>query len=88
MQVPDWKHYLASLQGSVSMALRRIGDKTQLLALLLATQLPRALARRRRHLGGRRIAGDHALASAVGAWIVQFIGARRHALDPGHLPSR
>jgi len=54
------------------VALAEIGDKTQLLALLLVTRFrapwPIVL--------GIFVAtlANHALASAVGSWIVQFIG--------------
>jgi Ca2+/H+ antiporter, TMEM165/GDT1 family len=54
------------------VALAEIGDKTQLLALLLATRFraPWPI------VAGIFIAtlANHALASAVGAWIVQFVG--------------
>ncbi len=54
------------------VALAEIGDKTQLLALLLATRFraPWPI------VGGIFVAtiANHALASAVGAWIVQFVG--------------
>ena len=55
------------------VALAEIGDKTQLLALLLVTRFraPWPI------VAGIFVAtiANHALASAVGAWIVQFIGA-------------
>jgi putative Ca2+/H+ antiporter (TMEM165/GDT1 family) len=54
------------------VALAEIGDKTQLLALLLATRFraPWTI------VAGIFVAtlANHALASAVGAWIVQLIG--------------
>lgn len=54
------------------VALAEIGDKTQLLALLLATRFraPWPI------VAGIFVAtvANHALASAVGAWIVQFVG--------------
>jgi Ca2+/H+ antiporter, TMEM165/GDT1 family len=54
------------------VALAEIGDKTQLLALLLATRFraPWPI------VAGIFVAtlANHALASAVGAWIVQFTG--------------
>jgi putative Ca2+/H+ antiporter (TMEM165/GDT1 family) len=54
------------------VALAEIGDKTQLLALLLVTRFraPWPI------VAGIFVAtiANHALASAVGAWIVQFIG--------------
>ena len=54
------------------VALTEIGDKTQLLALLLATRFraPWPI------VAGIFVAtlANHALASAVGAWIVQFVG--------------
>ena len=54
------------------VALAEIGDKTQLLALLLATRFraPWPI------VAGIFVAtlANHALASAVGAWIVQYIG--------------
>lgn len=54
------------------VALAEIGDKTQLLALLLATRFraPWPI------VAGIFVAtlANHALASAVGAWIVQFFG--------------
>jgi Ca2+/H+ antiporter, TMEM165/GDT1 family len=54
------------------VALAEIGDKTQLLALLLATRFraPWPI------VAGILVAtvANHALASAVGAWIVQFVG--------------
>ena len=55
------------------VALAEIGDKTQLLALLLATRFraPWPI------VAGIFVAtlANHALASAVGAWIVQHVGA-------------
>jgi hypothetical protein len=54
------------------VALAEIGDKTQLLALLLATSSA-ALADRARHPGGD--AGEPAFASAVGTWLVGLVGA-------------
>lgn len=54
------------------VALAEIGDKTQLLALLLATRFraPWPI------VAGILVAtiANHALASAVGSWIVQFVG--------------
>jgi putative Ca2+/H+ antiporter (TMEM165/GDT1 family) len=54
------------------VVLAEIGDKTQLLALLLATRFraPWPI------VAGIFVAtvANHALASAVGAWIVQFVG--------------
>jgi putative Ca2+/H+ antiporter (TMEM165/GDT1 family) len=54
------------------VALAEIGDKTQLLALLLATRFraPWPI------VAGIFVAtvANHALASAIGAWIVQFVG--------------
>ena len=54
------------------VALAEIGDKTQLLALLLATRFraPWPI------VAGILVAtlANHALASAVGAWIVQYVG--------------
>ena len=54
------------------VALAEIGDKTQLLALLLATRFraPWPI------VAGIFVAtlANHALASAVGAWIVQYVG--------------
>jgi putative Ca2+/H+ antiporter (TMEM165/GDT1 family) len=54
------------------VALAEIGDKTQLLALLLATRFraPWPI------VAGIFVAtiANHALASAVGTWIVQFVG--------------
>jgi Ca2+/H+ antiporter, TMEM165/GDT1 family len=54
------------------VAIAEIGDKTQLLALLLATRFraPWPI------VAGIFVAtvANHALASAVGAWIVQFVG--------------
>jgi putative Ca2+/H+ antiporter (TMEM165/GDT1 family) len=54
------------------VALAEIGDKTQLLALLLATRFraPWPI------VAGIFVAtvANHALASAIGAWIVEFVG--------------
>ena len=53
------------------VALAEIGDKTQLLALLLATRFRAPWA----VVGGIFVAtlANHALASAAGAWIVQMV---------------
>ena len=55
------------------VALAEIGDKTQLLALLLATRFKRPWP----IVLGILVAtlANHAFASAVGAWLVNFIGA-------------
>src|SRR6187399_974609 len=55
------------------VALAEIGDKTQLLALLLATRFRRPLP----IVLGIFVAtiANHAFAGAVGNWIVTFIGA-------------
>jgi len=55
------------------VALAEIGDKTQLLALLLATKFKRPWP----IVLGILVAtlANHAFASAVGAWVVNFIGA-------------
>jgi Ca2+/H+ antiporter, TMEM165/GDT1 family len=57
------------------VALAEIGDKTQLLALLLATKFKRPWP----VVLGILVAtlANHAFASAVGAWLVDFIGARK-----------
>ena len=54
------------------VALAEIGDKTQLLALLLATRFRASWP----IVAGIFVAtiANHALASAVGAWIVQLVG--------------
>jgi putative Ca2+/H+ antiporter (TMEM165/GDT1 family) len=56
------------------VALAEIGDKTQLLALLLATRFRRPWP----IVLGIFVAtlANHAFASAVGAWLVEHIGAR------------
>jgi putative Ca2+/H+ antiporter (TMEM165/GDT1 family) len=56
------------------VALAEIGDKTQLLALLLATRFKRPWP----VVLGILVAtlANHAFASAVGAWLVNFIGGR------------
>jgi len=63
----------ALLISSVAVAIAEIGDKTQLLALLLATKFRRPWP----IVLGILVAtmANHAFASAVGAWLVKHVGA-------------